>query len=139
MNAGEAKAVGTQAIRSYRDLEVWQAAMDVAEQCYRLTKTFPKDELFGLTMQIRRAAVSVAANIAEGYGREGKGEYLQFLRIAQGSLKELETYLLLSVRIGLVAEGESAPVLANCDRVGKMLHRLIRALRNSSAVKRPHP
>ena len=116
------------AVRSYRDLEVWQAAMVVAEQCYRLTKSFPKEEMFGLTAQIRRAAISVPANIAEGYGRESRREYLQFLRFAQGSQKELETYLLLATRVGLASEEAIAPILSDCERVGKMLHRLIRSL-----------
>jgi four helix bundle protein len=115
-------------IRSYQDLDVWQVAMEVAERCYKLTQAFPKDELFGLTAQIRRASASVAANIAEGYGRESRREYLQFLRIAQGSQKELETYLLLAVRVGLTTEREIAPIMTGCDRVGKMLHRLIRSL-----------
>ncbi|MFA0757957.1 MAG: hypothetical protein PVTTEEND_002176 [Candidatus Fervidibacter sp.] len=118
----------TKAVRSYRDLEVWQAAMVVAEQCYRLTKSFPKEEMFGLTAQIRRAAISVPANIAEGYGRESRREYLQFLRFAQGSQKELETYLLLATRVGLASEEAIAPILSDCERVGKMLHRLIRSL-----------
>ena len=76
-------------IQSYRDLRVWQEAVNLAESCYRLTKTFPKEELYGMTTQIRRASVSIAANIAEGYGRKTRGEYIQFLYIAQGSLKEL--------------------------------------------------
>ncbi len=118
----------TKAVRSYRDLEVWQAAMVVAEQCYRLTKSFPKEEMFGLTAQIRRAAISVPANIAEVYGRESRREYLQFLRFAQGSQKELETYLLLATRVGLASEEAIAPILSDCERVGKMLHRLIRPL-----------
>lgn len=73
-------------IQSYRDLRVWQEAVNLAESCYRLTKTFPKEELYGMTTQIRRASVSIAANIAEGYGRKTRGEYIQFLYIAQGSL-----------------------------------------------------
>ncbi|MCX7643651.1 MAG: four helix bundle protein, partial [Armatimonadetes bacterium] len=120
-----------QAVRSYRDLEVWQVAMNVAEQCYHLTATFPKEELFGLTMQIRRSAASVAANIAEGYGRESRREYIQFLRIAQGSLKELETYLLLSMRVGVARENRVSPTLADCERISKMLHRLIRSLQTT--------
>ena len=75
---------------SYRELRVWQMSMRLAEDCYRLTRTFPKEELFGLTSQIRRASSRIPANIAEGYGRGHRGEYLQFLRIAQGSLNELE-------------------------------------------------
>jgi len=75
-----------QAIKSYRDLRVWQEAMSLAENCYRLTKGFPREELFGLTSQIRRSAVSVAANIAEGHGREHTKSFVQYLRIAQGSV-----------------------------------------------------
>jgi four helix bundle protein len=118
-------------IRSYRDLRVWQEGMGVAEACYLLTKRFPKDELFGMTSQIRRAASSVPANIAEGYGRNSKGDYIQFLRISQGSLKELETHLTLSRRVGLLGESETNTVLEDCDRLGKMLHRLIRSLQSS--------
>ena len=118
-------------IRSYRDLRVWQEGMGLAEACYLLTKRFPKDELFGMTSQIRRAASSVPANIAEGYGRDSKGDYIQFLRISQGSLKELETHLTLSGRVGLAAESETKNVLEKCDRLGKMLHRLIRSLQGS--------
>ncbi len=119
-------------IRSYRDLQVWQLGMDLAEACYLVTKHFPKDELFGMTSQIRRAASSVPANIAEGYGRDSKGEYIQFLRVAQGSLKELETHLTLSTRVGLMSESETKNVLEECDHLGRMLHRLIRSLQRSS-------
>ncbi|MEB3214027.1 MAG: four helix bundle protein, partial [Leptolyngbyaceae bacterium] len=72
-------------IQSYRDLEVWQQGMNLAEACYQLTKAFPKEEVYGMVSQIRRAAVSIPANIAEGYGREYRNEYIKFLRIAQGS------------------------------------------------------
>jgi four helix bundle protein len=85
-------------IRSYQDLKVWQEGMNLAEVCYELTMTFPKEELYGMTSQIHRSSASIPANIAEGYGREYRSEYIQFLRIAQGSLKELETHLLLSSR-----------------------------------------
>ena len=78
----ETAAIQQGKIRSYRDLRVWQAGMDLAEACYVLTKRFPRDELFGMTAQIRRAARSVPANIAEGYGRNSRGEYGQFLRIS---------------------------------------------------------
>jgi S23 ribosomal protein. len=118
-------------IRSHRDLEVWQVAMSVAEQCYRLTQSFPREEMFGLALQTRRAAASVPANIAEGYGRESKREYIQFLRIAQGSQKELETYLLLAARVGLASEEVIMSILTECERVGKMLHRLIRSLQKT--------
>ena len=115
-------------IHSYRDLRVWQEGMALAEACYRLTRSYPTTEAYSMTSQIRRAATSIPANIAEGYGRENRGEYIQFLRIAQGSLKELETHLLLSERVGLVHNGQSQPVLAQCEALGKMLRALIRSL-----------
>ena len=118
-------------IRSYRDLRVWQEGLSLAVTCYELTKPFPKDELFGMTSQIRRAASSVPANIAEGYGRDNKGDYIQFLRISQGSLKEVETHLILCTRVGLLTESEAQSTLEQCDRLGKMLHRLIRSLQSS--------
>ena len=121
------------AIESYRDLRVWKESMDLAEACYRLTVDFPKDEKYGLTSQLRRACASVPANIAEGYGRDSKGSYAQFLKVAQGSLKELETHLLLAGRLGLVGVEATNPVLASCDSVGRMLRSPIRAIESSSA------
>lgn len=115
-------------IRSYRDLRVWQLGMDVAAACYDLTKQFPREEMFGMTSQIRRSAASVPANIAEGYGRQGKGEYIQYLRIAQGSLKETETHLLLAARVGLTTDTQVQPLLESTDQLGRMLHKLIASL-----------
>jgi four helix bundle protein len=115
-------------ISSYRDLKVWQDAMALAEACYLLTRRFPKDELFGLTSQIRRSATSIAANIAEGHGREQTGSFIQFLRISQGSLKELETHLLISARIGIVSDAEIAGQLKLSSDIGKMVRSLIRSL-----------
>lgn len=117
-------------IRSYRDLKVWQQGMALAGACYRITRSFPKEELFGMTSQIRRAASSIPANIAEGNGRENRGEYIQFLRIAQGSLKELETHLLLSQQVGLVTGKVIEGVLHQCESEGKMVRALIRSLQN---------
>ncbi len=102
--------------------------MDLAEACYRLTTAFPSEEVYGTTSQVRRAAAAVPANIAEGYGRDGPGEFAQFLRIAQGSLKELETHLVLASRVGLTNEEETVPVLKHCENVGKMLRSLIRSV-----------
>jgi len=135
MGAGEVrvmpKQTGDSKIRSYRDLRVWQEGMDLAVICYGLTKSFPKDELFGMTSQIRRAGSSIPANIAEGYGRSSKGDYMQFLRVAQASLKELETHLILCMRVKLLPEPQCKTTLEHCDRLGKMLHRLIRSLQCS--------
>ncbi len=115
-------------MQSYRDLRVWQNAMDLAGTCYQLTRRFPKEELYGMTSQVRRASVSVAANIAEGHGRNNRGDYIQFLRIAQGSLKELETHLLLSQNLKICPSNEVGPILDQCDAIGRMLHGLIRSL-----------
>ena len=107
--------------------------MTLAESCYRLTRQFPRDELFGLTSQIRRAAGSVPANIAEGHGRENTGNFVQHLRISQGSLKELETHLLLSQRVGILSEVDLQPTLAQCESLGKMIRALIRSLQDKAA------
>jgi four helix bundle protein len=112
---------------SYRGLKVWQRAMDLAETCYTYTRSFPREEMFGLTSQIRRAASSIAANIAEGYGREQTRTFIQFLRISQGSLKELETHLLLAQRVKLPSQ-EIGSVMDQCQELGKMLRALIRSL-----------
>jgi four helix bundle protein len=117
-------------IKSYRDLLVWQMAMDLAALCYALTRSFPKDELFGMTSQIRRASASIAANIAEGHGREHSGSFVQFLRIAQRSLKETETHLLLAARVDLVAQQDIKPAIEKCEEIGKMLRSLIRAIQD---------
>lgn len=109
------------AVQHYRDLTVWQKAMDLAEQCYRATRCFPKEELFGLTSQIRRAASSVPANIAEGQGRQHTKEFLNHLSIARGSLMELETHLVLSRRVELVSEESVLPLLALAEEISRML------------------
>ena len=120
-------------VQSYRDLRVWQDGMTLAETCYRLTQSFPKEELYGMTSQIRRSAVSIPANIAEGCGRENRGEFIQFLRIAQGSPKELETHLLLALRVGFVNSAAVEPVLMQCEKQGKQLRALIRSLQAKRA------
>lgn len=116
-------------LESYRDLKVWQKAMDMVVNCYKLSQTFPKDEIYGLTSQLRRAAVSVPANIAEGYGRGSRKEYLQFLTIAQGSLKEAETHLMIAQRLEYVTQAQIESTLIHTEEVGKMLGTLIRTLK----------
>ena len=122
-----------QSINSYRDLRVWQDAIALAETCYRLTGQFPRDELFGLTSQIRRAAASISANIAEGHGRENTGSFIQSLRIAQGSLKELETHLILAERVSILAKSDLEAVLGRCENLGKMVRALIRSLQDKTS------
>ncbi len=115
-------------IGGYRDLQVWQRVISIAEQTYRLSRTFPKEEQFGLTSQARRAAVSVAANIAEGYGRGSRPSYASFVRIAQGSLKELETHLIIAERVGVANGSSTEQILADADELGRMLRALLTKL-----------
>ena len=115
-------------MRGYRDLIVWQRSMNLAEGVYRLTQGFPIEERFGLTSQARRAAVSVPANIAEGYGRGTRPSYASFVRIAQGSLKELETHLILAHRIGFCSGDVTGDLLADADEIGRMLRALLAKL-----------
>jgi four helix bundle protein len=109
-------------------LKVWQEAMGLAELAYRLTRRFPREEVYGMTSQIRRSAASIAANIAEGHGRENSGVFVQHLRVSQGSLKELETHLMLATRVNLAKEEDVAPFLKRCDDLGKMIRSLIRSI-----------
>ena len=117
------------AVRSYRDLDVWQKAVELVVESYRLTKLLPKSEAYGLASQIRRAAVSIPANIAEGHGREHLGDYLHHLSVANGSLMELETHLLLTHRLDYLLVSQIEPVLKLAGEVGRMLAGLTRALR----------
>ncbi len=121
-------------IRSYRDLRVWQEAMTLAEDSYKFSGALPREELFGLTSQIRRAAVSIPANIAEGYGRDSKGSYVNFLKTAQGSLKELETHLILAQRLKLGSFEGAERLLSHCETIGKMMRGLIRNVQGALEV-----
>jgi four helix bundle protein len=103
----------------------------MAVDCYRLTGRFPREEMFGLTNQIRRAANSIPANIAEGHGRERGGNFVQFLRIAQGSLKELETHLIIAHRVGFIETETFIVIESKCGEVGKMVRALIRSLQTN--------
>ncbi len=115
-------------VRHYRELKVWQAGMDLAAECYETTKEFPREELFGMTSQIRRAAASVPANIAEGQGRHHTKEFLNHLSIARGSLMELETHLLLCQRVGLMKREKAERLLSLSDEISRMLSGLRRSL-----------
>jgi four helix bundle protein len=112
----------------YRDLRVGQVAMDLVMESYRVAELLPARERFGLVAQIRRAATSIPANIAEGYGRLRRGEYLNHLSIARGLLKELETLLAIAVRLEYLSASELANLAELCDCVSRMLTRLRRSL-----------
>ena len=116
-------------VKSYRDLEVWQLGLDLVETVYRCTAEFPKSEIFGLTAQMRRAAVSIPSNIAEGQARSSSKEFLHFLSIALGSLAELATQLELANRLGYL-DARSEVARAQIELLGKKLHCLRNSLRD---------
>jgi four helix bundle protein len=123
--------------KSYRDLDVWQRAMELVEAVYRLSAKLPSSEQYGLRAQMQRAAVSVPANIAEGYGRTHRGDYLHHLSIAKGSLAEAETHLLLAVRLKLLNRSDAIEAWRLSQKVCQMLTKLVRALRPDARNPKP--
>jgi four helix bundle protein len=115
------------AVSSYRDMDVWRKAMDFVVLCYQIAKRLPSSELYGLTSQLQRAAVSVPANIAEGHGRSHTKEFLRHLSIAYGSLMEVETHLLIAARLNFIDEASTQTALRQSAEIGRMLN----GLRNS--------
>lgn len=126
-NSGEHISSGA-GFRSYRDLQVWSIGIDVAVAAYAFGKQLPDTERYGLVSQIQRSATAVPANIAEGHGRESTQDFIRFLRIAQGSLKELETHLIVAQRVHTIDLQSHEALLALTDRLGRMLRSLIRSL-----------
>lgn len=122
-------------MKSHEDLDVWKKAIELAECIYGVTRNFPNDEKFGLVSQMRRAAVSIASNIAEGAARQSKKEFVQFLSIASGSTSELLTQIIISDRIGVVDSQELANAHQLADRVARMLQGLIKALRRKETER----
>jgi four helix bundle protein len=116
-------------IRSYQDLAIWKKAMELVVQVYHLTRHFPREEMHGLTSQMRRAAVSIPTNIAEGWGRGSRKEYIQFLRIARGSLLELETLLAISRSLRYLSQEDMQATLALVEEISRMLSGLIASLK----------
>jgi four helix bundle protein len=117
-------------IESYKDLVVWQKGIELVNELYTVTKEFPKEEMFGLTNQIRRAAVSVPANIAEGWGRNSTKNYIQFIRISIGSLYEIETQLIIANNQNYITNQKKSALSARIDELGKMLNKLLKSLDN---------
>ena len=116
-------------INSYQDLKAWQVSMDLVEQVYRLTQSFPKQEVYGLASQIQRAAVSVPSNIAEGHARDSTKEFLHHLSITLGSLAELETQLILAGRLTYLAKKDLEAAILKTNETGRMLRGLQKALK----------
>lgn len=127
------------ALKTYRDLEVWQTAMDLVVAVYGLAKLLPSDEKFGLVSQMRRSAVSVPANVAEGYWRTHRGDYLRHLSFARGSLAELETHVTIGVRLEFITREQAMVVWDLAQQVGRMLNKLIRSLEETRSPKSRTP
>jgi four helix bundle protein len=126
------------AIKTYHELEVWQKAMDLVIACYRVAESFPKSEVYGLTIQLQRAGVSVPANIAEGQGRNHTREFIDHLSIAYGSLMEVETLLQIAARLTYMQQSELNKLLLQTNEIGRMLNGLMRSLnRKLTAEHRP--
>ncbi|MBI5456141.1 four helix bundle protein [Candidatus Kaiserbacteria bacterium] len=119
-------------MQSYRELIVWQKSRKFVTEVYRLTENFPKSEMFGLTSQMRRAVVSIPANIAEGYARKHRAEYIQFLRISYGSGAELETFLLLIEDLKYVTAEDLRSISEKLQEIMRMLNKLIDSLKPKS-------
>jgi four helix bundle protein len=115
-------------MQSHEELVVWQKAVDLSIDLYSVTETFPAREMYGLSSQIRRAAISIPSNIAEGRRRGSDADFRNFLRIAHGSVAEIETHILISSRLGYCSEEKRAQVAAALNEVGKMLHAMIKRL-----------
>ncbi len=115
--------------KDYKNLIVWQKAMDLVEIIYRATRSLPKEEMYGLTSQMRRSAVSIPSNIAEGCGQGTDKNFARFLSISQGSLKELETQLLIVKRLNYIDHDTLQPILSLCNEIGKMITGLQKRLR----------
>jgi four helix bundle protein len=122
------------ALSSYRELVVWQRSIDLVVAVYDLTKRWPDDERFGLIGQSRRSATSIPANFAEGYGREHRGDCLRFLSIARGSLTELETHIIVAVKIQICERDSAADVWSQCQEIGRLLNKHIRSLGGRSRI-----
>jgi len=119
-------------LRSYRELIAWQKAVDLVPEIYSITKEFPRDEVYGLTSQLRRSAVSVPSNIAEGQGRATKGEFIQFLCHARGSLFELETQIVIAEKLGYITADIESQVASKITDVARILNGLLTSLGISS-------
>jgi four helix bundle protein len=119
---------------TYRDLKVWQTAMEMVQEVYRLTQAFPREETYGLTVQLRRAAVSIASNIAEGKGRSSDKELLHFLSNAKGSLFEVETQIMIADGLGYLTRPQCEDFLSRSAEVGRLLNGLMKAFRNMPAA-----
>jgi len=119
-------------LKNYKELNVWQKSYELCLKIYGITTKFPNDERYGLTSQIRRSAVSIPSNIAEGYGRKTTADYIRMLYISYGSVCELETQILLAGDLGFIEKGKSEPIRKDIAEIERMLKALIKSLENKS-------
>ena len=117
---------------SYRELVVWQKAMQLVRNVYTVTKNFPKEELFALTIQMRRAAISIPSNIAEGKGRYSRPDLLHFLMQARGSLYERETQIQIATDLKYLPQDSNESLLSSCSEVGRLINGMVRAFREKT-------
>jgi len=126
-------------VKDFRDLTVWRLGKEIVVEAYKISKGFPKSEIYGLTNQMRRAAVSIPSNIAEGFNRQHNKEYRQFLYTALGSCAELETQLEVSWDLGFLTKEVESPLLEKIKQKSRMLQNLIKKINESGAVRKPNP
>ena len=127
------------AVRHFTDLIVWQRAMNLVEEVYRITDSFPKREVFGLTNQVRRSAVSIPSNIAEGQGRSTTADFLRYLYIARGSLQEMETQIMLAQRLKYLCESDYLPLMTQASELARILNGLIKSLHQTQTTNPSSP
>ena len=122
-------------ISNYKDLEIWKRSVELTINIYSITTHYPKTEIFGITSQMRRAVTSVAANIAEGWTRKGENSVIYFLNVANGSLSELETFLIISGRLNYLDSGQSMKIENEINEISKMIYGLKRYLKDHQSLK----
>ncbi len=121
-------------MQSFKELKVWQRSFSLANSLYAVTATFPKQQLYGLSSQIQRAAVSIPSNIAEGYNRKSREEYLYFLNVARGSIAELETQIMIAAAQQFIEKKDADILLVEIDEIGKMLRVMMQRLSEKNAA-----
>jgi four helix bundle protein len=122
--------------KSYKDLLIWSKSKDLSLQIYQITKTFPKEEQFGLISQIRRSAISIPSNIAEGWGRDSENYFINFLNIAKGSLYELETQLIISKELEFISNEKLLELSNEIDTLSRMIIGLIKKINHNKSLKK---
>lgn len=135
MEGSEQKSQGQAVIRTYRDLKIWHKAMEMVTEIYRASATFPREEIFGLTAQVRRSAISIPSNIAEGFGRRTQNDYLRFLQIAMGSLFEVQTQLEIAANLEYLSGEQHCRIHDLSRELERMMSSLMHKIGNQKKAK----